>query len=123
MSGISSRPYHPTACCEACVFGHGEHAEWCEKAEGWNFWAELDKIQPELTKELRFRASRQYGHCGITGMVVELQWMLVQHDTFTPQARGQIADLMSRYEKRRQWVWDGFVKWRGRREGLSVRRG
>lgn len=32
MSGIVSRPYHPTACCEACVFGRGGHAEWCEKA-------------------------------------------------------------------------------------------
>lgn len=27
---IKSRPFHPSACCEKCVFGRGEHAEWCE---------------------------------------------------------------------------------------------
>ena len=26
---LVSRPYRPAACCEACVFGRGEHAEWC----------------------------------------------------------------------------------------------
>jgi hypothetical protein len=31
MSEITSRVYQPNAamCCEACVFGRGEHAEWC----------------------------------------------------------------------------------------------
>lgn len=30
MSEITSRPYHPAMACEACCFGSGEHAEWCE---------------------------------------------------------------------------------------------
>ncbi len=30
MSDITSRPYHPTACCEACVFNRGDHAPWCD---------------------------------------------------------------------------------------------
>ena len=34
MSEITSRPYRPEQCCEACVFGRGEHAEWCEKSVG-----------------------------------------------------------------------------------------
>ena len=29
---IQSRPYHPQAACERCVFGSGEHAPWCEHA-------------------------------------------------------------------------------------------
>jgi hypothetical protein len=31
MGDITSRPYRPSGdwCCEACVFGRGEHAEWC----------------------------------------------------------------------------------------------
>ena len=30
---IVSRLYKPDAerCCEVCVFGRGEHADWCEK--------------------------------------------------------------------------------------------
>src|ERR1700690_3328585 len=30
--GNRSNPYRPDPahCCEACVFGRGEHAEWCE---------------------------------------------------------------------------------------------
>lgn len=28
---IYSRPYRPQMCCEACVYGHGLHAEWCHK--------------------------------------------------------------------------------------------
>jgi hypothetical protein len=29
---LISRPYEPNPehCCEACVFGRGDHAEWCE---------------------------------------------------------------------------------------------
>jgi len=30
---LQSRPYQPdpeNGCCEACVFGSGEHAEYCE---------------------------------------------------------------------------------------------
>jgi hypothetical protein len=29
--GPRSNPYHPDPekCCEACVFGSGEHARWC----------------------------------------------------------------------------------------------
>lgn len=32
MSGITSRPYHPDPqmACERCVWGRGEHAEWCD---------------------------------------------------------------------------------------------
>lgn len=31
---ISSREYRPDPrqCCEACVFGRGQHAEWCTAA-------------------------------------------------------------------------------------------
>jgi DNA gyrase inhibitor GyrI len=31
MADLQSRPYKPdpAACCEACVFGRGKHAEWC----------------------------------------------------------------------------------------------
>ena len=31
MADLMSRPYQPNPdyCCEACVFGRGEHAEWC----------------------------------------------------------------------------------------------
>jgi|HubBroStandDraft_6_1064221.scaffolds.fasta_scaffold540979_2 hypothetical protein len=29
MPEIVSRPYSTAACCEKCVFGRGEHAEWC----------------------------------------------------------------------------------------------
>jgi hypothetical protein len=32
MADIVSRPYKPGACCESCVFGRGEHAEWCAKS-------------------------------------------------------------------------------------------
>ena len=38
MSAIISRPYqHAAACCEACVFGKGEHAEFCaiRKQQKW----------------------------------------------------------------------------------------
>ena len=31
MSEIKSRPYNPDKCCEACCFGRGGHASWCEK--------------------------------------------------------------------------------------------
>lgn len=27
---IRSRPYSTASCCERCVFGRGEHAEWCQ---------------------------------------------------------------------------------------------
>lgn len=34
MSDIVSRPFHPgDKCCEACVFGSGEHAEWCKSGK------------------------------------------------------------------------------------------
>jgi hypothetical protein len=31
MADLVSRPYapDPERCCQACVFGRGEHAEWC----------------------------------------------------------------------------------------------
>jgi hypothetical protein len=33
MSDLTSRPFRPSPekCCEACVFGKGEHADWCLK--------------------------------------------------------------------------------------------
>lgn len=35
MAEIQSRPFKPDAemCCEACVFGRGEHAEFCTNPE------------------------------------------------------------------------------------------
>jgi hypothetical protein len=40
MEDIQSRPYKPDPekCCEACVFGTGLHAPWCEY-DG-DFWLE-----------------------------------------------------------------------------------
>ncbi len=31
MTDLTSRRYNPSPehCCEACVFGRGEHADWC----------------------------------------------------------------------------------------------
>jgi hypothetical protein len=32
---LMSRPYQPgEKCCERCVFGRGEHAEWCPQRKG-----------------------------------------------------------------------------------------
>lgn len=33
MADIHSNPYRPDPeqCCERCVFGTGEHADWCEE--------------------------------------------------------------------------------------------
>ena len=35
MPDLTSRPYHPDPkeCCERCVFGCGQHAEWCPVGE------------------------------------------------------------------------------------------
>jgi hypothetical protein len=32
MTDLTSRRYEPNPehCCEACVFGRGAHADWCE---------------------------------------------------------------------------------------------
>lgn len=30
MPDIVSRPFKPAMACERCVFGTGQHAEWCE---------------------------------------------------------------------------------------------
>jgi len=32
--GNCSNPYHPdpAKCCEACIFGRGKHADWCDQA-------------------------------------------------------------------------------------------
>jgi hypothetical protein len=43
MSEIISRPYHPAQCCEACVFGRGEHADWC-RAPRWITRVELEEM-------------------------------------------------------------------------------
>lgn len=32
-SHIHSRPYSTAAACEKCVFGRGEHADWCRNVE------------------------------------------------------------------------------------------
>lgn len=34
MSDITSRPFKPSPdkCCERCVFGRGEHADWCKRS-------------------------------------------------------------------------------------------
>jgi len=32
---LQSMPYRPAQCCEKCVFGSGEHAEWC------NAWRDI----------------------------------------------------------------------------------
>jgi hypothetical protein len=44
MSGITSRPFRPDGeqCCEACVFGRGEHAASCEAYSV--DWADLDRV-------------------------------------------------------------------------------
>ena len=37
MSDLQSRPYKPDPeqCCEACAFGRGKHAAWCQKETVW----------------------------------------------------------------------------------------
>lgn len=30
MAEITSRPFRPSMACQACVFGSGDHAHWCE---------------------------------------------------------------------------------------------
>lgn len=36
MTDLNSRPYKPdpAKCCEACIFGRGEHSGFCPSAEG-----------------------------------------------------------------------------------------
>lgn len=48
MADIYSRPYHPNEkmCCSGCVWGRGEHAEWCLKSFSMeNFRAALEVAQ------------------------------------------------------------------------------
>jgi hypothetical protein len=49
--GPRSNPYkpNPAKCCEACVFGRGEHADWCATRT-------MARRQPGL-EELAYRQS------------------------------------------------------------------
>jgi hypothetical protein len=41
---ITSRPFAPKMACERCVFGRGEHAEFCEVVlRGLTFMDALDR--------------------------------------------------------------------------------
>lgn len=35
MTDLNSRPYNPdpAKCCEACIFGRGEHADFCARGQ------------------------------------------------------------------------------------------
>lgn len=54
MSDLVSRPYKPDAarCCEACVFGRGEHAAWCEREPVRRFIENGRVAQEEIDKLL-----------------------------------------------------------------------
>jgi hypothetical protein len=58
MSDIQSRPYKVGACCEACIFGRGEHAAWC--AECLNCGSRLNLYEAMRTAHGRANC----GHCG-----------------------------------------------------------
>jgi len=51
MTDLNSRPYNPSPekCCEACIFGTGEHAEWCKVPA----WAKVTGEQARKILELR----------------------------------------------------------------------
>lgn len=69
MSEIKSRPYNPDKCCEACCFGRGGHASWCEKnrpmvtavgstllvpkQHGMSMKSIVHPIWPEIYRDLR----------------------------------------------------------------------
>lgn len=36
---------NPDVCCEACVFGRGQHSEWCEKGYSENYRLILDTVE------------------------------------------------------------------------------
>jgi hypothetical protein len=52
---ITSRPYKPDSakCCERCVFGSGEHAEWCEKLRAEVILLRVGKILDQLAYQYR----------------------------------------------------------------------
>jgi hypothetical protein len=54
VSGIVSRVYQPNAamCCEACVFGRGEHAAWCT-APRWISHGELAQMSGDDLERFR----------------------------------------------------------------------
>jgi hypothetical protein len=57
MAEITSRPYQPDpeTCCEACVFGRGEHAEWCRFNEQQIRGAYLMEEAAKFLKRYRTR--------------------------------------------------------------------
>jgi hypothetical protein len=63
VADIVSRPYQPDACCEACVFGRGEHAEWCVRQPGVITLARLS----DWRKEMRQTARREMAE--LTAMI------------------------------------------------------
>ena len=54
MDKIVSRQYkpNPAKCCEACVFGRGEHAAWCTVQVDLPWDISVEKLDELLTKDL-----------------------------------------------------------------------
>ena len=50
VDNITSRAYRPNkdVCCEACVFGRGEHSDWCEEGTRCS----LDAPPPSTREDL-----------------------------------------------------------------------
>lgn len=64
MSEITSRPYHPSQCCEKCVFGRGEHAEWCEEGRELAEMVAKAEIDPLIAEEWPMPEPPHEGSCG-----------------------------------------------------------
>jgi len=52
---LQSRPYKPAAtqCCEACAFGTGKHADFCEKLRLDRAW--LKRLREDMSPNVRYR--------------------------------------------------------------------
>lgn len=57
MQGLTSRPYQPVSekCCDACVFGSGEHAPWCAEGKRETTNAELCDFIAGLERNAKAR--------------------------------------------------------------------
>jgi len=53
MSHIQSRPNNPNPamCCEACVYGRGEHADWCIDKMQNQMWREMDAAMETVNRD------------------------------------------------------------------------
>jgi hypothetical protein len=61
--GNHSNPYRPDAakCCEACVFGRGEHETWCDQAKVASIFHHDDFLKSP--KRHKFHSIDVNGYC------------------------------------------------------------